>query len=460
MDERSLKDESELALRRLHTQSVERLLPEYISRIDWPTARLQEERTVALRALLSAVVERSPWYRERLQGVDIDALSDTDIAKLPVMTKTDLMDNFDAIVTDGRLNRRLCEDHLDRSPGDHLLGEFQVVASGGSSGQRGVYVYGWDAWTICYASNVRFQARDWSHDPTLATVARIIAVVAAASPTHLSGALSKTFSSGGNGRHLFPVSLPLDEIVAGLNRLQPTVLMGYSSFLPRLALEALAGRLVIGPRRVIALSEPLLPEARQAIGDAWGVPIADGYGMSEGVFAGSCGHGNHLPDDVCIFETVDAEGRPVEPGTLSHRVLVTNLYNHTQPLIRFEVTDEVSVIDRACPCGSSMRLLEDPQGRLDDIFVYENALNVHPHLFRSALGQQRAVIEYQVRQTPRGAAIAIVTSATIDLRPLHRKIVDALETLGLSEPSLTIEIVVAIPRQASGKLKRFIPNPP
>ena len=107
-----------------------------------------------------------------------------------------------------------------------------------------------------------------------------------------------------------------------------------------------------------------------------------------------------------------------------------------------------------------MRLLEDPQGRLDDIFVNENARHVHPHRFRSALGQQRAVIEYQVRQTPRGAAIAIVTSATIDLRPLHRKIVDALETLGLSEPSLTIEIVVAIPRQASGKLKRFIPNPP
>lgn len=151
---------------------------------------------MALRALLSAVVERSPWYRERLQGVDIDALSDTDIAKLPVMTKTDLMDNFDAIVTDGRLNRRLCEDHLDRSPGDHLLGEFQVVASGGSSGQRGVYVYGWDAWTICYASNVRFQAREWSHDPTLATVPRIVAVVAASSPTHISAALTKTFLLG------------------------------------------------------------------------------------------------------------------------------------------------------------------------------------------------------------------------------------------------------------------------
>ena len=426
MDEHSLKEEPELALRQLHAESVERLLPEYVSRIDWPHARLQEGRTAALRALLSAAVDRSPWHRTRLEGLEIGALSDRDIGELPVMTKADLMDNFDAIVTDERLSRQLCEDHLDRSPGTHLLGEFQVVASGGSSGQRGVYVYGWDAWTICYASNVRFQAREWSRDPTLAKIPRIIAVVAASSPTHISAALSKTFSSGGNARHPFPVSLPLNEIVAGLNKLQPTVLMGYSSLLPRLALEAQAGRLVIGPRRVIAISEPLLPEAREAIGDAWGVPVANGYGMSEGVFAGCCSNGNHLPDDVCIFETVDAEGRPVEPGVPSHHVLVTNLYNHTQPLIRFEVTDEVCLSDRACPCGSSMRLLEDPQGRLDDIFVYERALTVHPHLFRSVLGQQRAIIEYQVHQTPKGAAIAIVTTATIDLRPLHHKIVDGL----------------------------------
>jgi phenylacetate-coenzyme A ligase PaaK-like adenylate-forming protein len=197
--------------------------------------------------------------------------------------------------------------------------------------------------------------------------------------------------------------------VAGLNELQPTVLMGYSSFLPRLALEAQSGRLRITPRRVIAISEPLLPEARQVIHETWGAPIANGYGMSEGIFTGCCGHGNHLPDDLCIFEPVDADGRPVGPGELSHRVLVTNLYNHTQPLIRYEVTDQVTLINGTCPCGSSFRRIEDPQGRLDDTFEYADGLSVHPHLFRSALSQQPAVIEYQVRQTRRGATIGIVT---------------------------------------------------
>ena len=118
-------------------------------------------------------VERSPWHRGRLGGLDIASLSEGDIVDLPVMTKTDLMDNFDAIVTDPRLSRQLCEDHLDQNPGDHLLGEFQVVASGGSSGLRGVFAYGWEAWATCYASNIRFQTREWSLDPSLAQVRRV-----------------------------------------------------------------------------------------------------------------------------------------------------------------------------------------------------------------------------------------------------------------------------------------------
>ena len=457
MDDRGSSHDPTQSLRDAHVAAVERLVPNYVSRIDWSLARLEEERSVALRALLDVAVERSSWHGRRLEGIDVSALSARAIVDLPVMTKTDLMDNFDAVVTDTRLTRRLCEEHLDRSPGDHLLGEFQVVASGGSSGTRGVYVYGWDAWATCYASNVRFQTRDWTRDPALAGTPRVIAVVAASSPTHISAALSKTFSSGDNARHLFPVSLPLETIVAGLNDLQPTVLMGYSSFLPRLALEARSGRLRITPRRIVAISEPLGPETRALIHETWDAPVANGYAMSEGIFTGCCGHGIHLPDDLCIFEAVDADGRPVVPGELSHRVLVTNLYNHTQPLIRYEITDQVALIDGPCPCGSSFRRIEDPQGRLDDVFEYADGLSVHPHVFRSALGREPAVLEYEVRQTRRGATVSIVCTAPVDCEALQARITDALGALGLDDPEISIEIVTSLQRQVSGKLKRFVP---
>jgi phenylacetate-coenzyme A ligase PaaK-like adenylate-forming protein len=120
----------------------------------------------------------------------------------------------------------------------------------------------------------------------------------------------------------------------------------------------------------MGIAEPLLPDARAVVQQAWDVPVGSRYGTSEGIFSGFCGYGSHLPDDLCLFEPVGAGDGPVPSGVASQRVYVTYLYNHALPLIRFEVTDEVRVLDRPCPCGSAFRRIADPQGRLDDTFTY------------------------------------------------------------------------------------------
>ena len=76
-----------------HVAELAQQLPGYVARIEWPVARLRQERTVALRALLATAVERSPWHRGRLGGHDIASLSECDIVDLPVMTKTDLLES-------------------------------------------------------------------------------------------------------------------------------------------------------------------------------------------------------------------------------------------------------------------------------------------------------------------------------------------------------------------------------
>jgi phenylacetate-CoA ligase len=447
-------------LRRRHVTDFEAMLPRYEERIGWPAERVREERLRALRALLATAVARSPWHRERLTGVDVRSFSEADVAKLPVMTKSDLMDNFDAIATDRRVTKDLCERHLSAVTADsYLLEEYHVVASGGSSGQRGIFVYGWEAWAICWASMTRFPLRDWASDPALAGVSRIAAVVAASKPTHISAAFRHTFSGSRTREHVIPVSQPLGAIVTSLNRLQPTELVGFSSVLPLLAREALSGRLVISPRRVMGIAEPLLPEARAAVQDAWAVPVGSRYGMSEGIFTGFCGHGSHLPDDLCLFEPVGPDGSAVRPDAASHRVYVTNLYNHALPLIRFEVTDEVRVVDQPCPCGSSFRRMADPQGRLDDTFTYAGPVTIHPHLFRSVLGQDRQIVEYQVRQTQHGADIGIVAEAGFDAGAAGHAIEAALAAAGLEQPHVTVTLQAAVDRQPTGKLKRFVPLP-
>lgn len=262
--------------------------------------------------------------------------------------------------------------------------------------------------------------------------------------------------------HPLPVTLPLDEIVDGLNQIQPHVLMSYPSALLSLAHEAQVGRLRISPRRITVAAEPLLPEIRQAAEQAWGVPVLNVYGASEaGGLGVSCGYGPglHLVDDLVIVEPVDNEGRPVKPGNRSDKLFVTNLFNSTLPLIRDEITDEITLTGEPCPCGSAHRLIEDPQGRLDDTFRYGD-LDVHPLVFRSPLGLQRHIVEYQVHQTSRSADIALRCTGPVDFSALQAEIVAKLATVGLTDAEVMITPVDHLPRQDTGKLKRFIPLEP
>ena len=125
-------------LRRRHMADAAALAPEMIARIGWSADRLAAHRQDRLRALVTSAVARSPWHAERLAGLDVERLDETSLDELPAMTKDDLMDRFDEIVTDERLTLASVNDHLARLPqAGYLLGRYTAVASGGSTGRRG-----------------------------------------------------------------------------------------------------------------------------------------------------------------------------------------------------------------------------------------------------------------------------------------------------------------------------------
>ena len=136
---------------------------------------------------------------------------------------------------------------------------------------------------------------------------------------------------------------------------------------------------------------------------------------------------------------------------------LTNLFNRVLPLIRYELEDEMTFLDEPCPCGSAHRRIDDIQGRLDDVFRYEDSVQVHPHLFRSALGRHRDILEYQVRQTKRGADIAVRCVGALEAAELQREIAAGLTASGLERPSVSIRQVKGLERVGTGKLKRFVP---
>jgi len=442
-------------VRQRHVALFGRLIVSHVQRLRWSAEELRLERRDRLRDLLRVALDRSPWHRRRLTGLDPDGFDEADLGHLPTMTKDDLMANWDEIVTDRRLTLENVEHHLAGLTSDtYLFDEFHAVASGGSSGTRGVYVYGWEPWAVACAGFLRTTFWDGAVAPP-----STIAIVAARHATHMSSAITETFSNPAMKMAPFPISMPMDQIVEGLNACQPAGIIAYASALGMLACEARAGRLRIAPRRILSTSEPLFPEMRHAVEDAFRAPVSNIYGTSEaGPVAIGCWQSAalHLSDDLVIVEPVDLAGRAVGAGVRSDKIYLTAIANPTLPLLRFEMSDQIEFLDRPCPCGSAHRLIADVEGRVDDVFTYDGGVQVHPHVFRSVLCRDRGIVEYQVRQTATGADVVAIGSPS-DPAAIERAMTSELGRLGVNSPVATFRVVGQLERQPTGKMRRFVP---
>jgi phenylacetate-coenzyme A ligase PaaK-like adenylate-forming protein len=444
------------ALRQLHLEDQRRARTEHLARLRWSTTRLQAEQRDRLRALITVASTRSSWHRERLNGIDPEGMEVHDLRQLPTMTKQQVMENFDAIVTEPRLSLHRVETHLASlgTEPNYLLERYQPVVSGGSSGVRGVFVYDWDAWTACFAAGYRYLHRDLRRQPLT------MAVIAAGNAAHISRAILQTFS---DPRSLsidpLPITLPIDRILAALNERNPETILVYPSGLIELVQAARDGRLRISPQAIITGGEPLDPQLRTAAEETFDTTVLNWWLTTEaGPMAIGCGHGPwmHLSEDLMILEPVDENNHAVAPGVRSSKVLVTVLYNHALPLIRYELDDEVTLLDHDCTCGSQHRLITDVQGRHDEVFSYAG-ITVHPHVFRTVLSRQPGIVEYRVKQTPNGAEIEY--RGRIDHAAVTSQLTTALRALDIPDPTITLTNVNGFDRQQTGKVRRFIPLP-
>ena len=115
-------------------------------------------------------------------------------------------------------------------------------------------------------------------------------------------------------------------------------------------------------------------------------------------------------EDIAVYEPVDSGDRPVAPGTRARKLLVTNVVNHVLPLIRYELTDEITMLDEPNPGPWTGRHIADIEGRSDDVFGYDR-VEVHPYVFGRARPSPRGGI---VRRPQTGADITLRYSVPVD----------------------------------------------
>jgi len=334
-------------------------------------SRRQHQR---LGGMIGHARSRSPFYRELYADLPGGV---PDLSMLPPVTKSQLMERFDEVVTDRAVTRGGLEDFAGdpANIGQPFLGRYLVAASSGSTGHPGVFIEDELARVLASIPRIRGGLTNWYG---LQGALRFIrsggryALLDVGGGPH--GALVSTIwaqRENPKRAHAIRFISVLDSLgrqAGELNEFQPQALGGYPSAIGLLAREQAAGRLHIQPLFIVFVGENVTGPARRFIEAAFGCRSYEEYGSTEnGVMAVQCREGwLHYNADWYVLEPVDTGYRPVPAGTRSDTVLVTNLTNRVMPFIRYDQGDCILLKPEPCACGSAFPAMH-VTGRTDDL---------------------------------------------------------------------------------------------
>ncbi len=341
-----------------------------------PQGIAQRQQT-RLAALLEATLRGSSLYRSLWPA---GTTARTPLPQLPPVQRKQLMADFAGWVTDPQLElsalRQFTADPTRIA--QPWLGRYMVWESSGTSGQPGVFVQDLQAMAV----NDALEALRRSPPPK-PLLSSWFDPMGLGERTAFIGAIDGHFASTVSVRRLcainpwlarstrsFSLLDPLPELVEALNAFNPTAIATYPTAAALLADEAARGALRIRPHAIWTGGEYLAPGVRAHITKHLGGAVRNSYGASEFLAMGwECAHGQlHVNADWVILEPVDEHFRPVPAGQPSSSVLLTNLANHVQPLVRYDLGDQVSLHSERCSCGSPLPVLK-VQGRHDEPLV-------------------------------------------------------------------------------------------
>ncbi len=394
------------------------------------------------RARLADLVARtragSPFYRELYRDLPERV---TDVTALPVTDKARLMDRFDDWSTDRAVTRAAVTAHLERPDtiGTRFLGSYLVVTTSGTSGLRGVFVQDERMFRVLTALAVARSATSFLHGwsdwrALLRNGGRTAAIWA--TDGHYAGyataqRLLAERPSRRSRMRILSVHRPLPELVAELAAFRPAILNGYASAIALAAAEQEAGRLRIDPVLVISAAEGLPDEEYARIARAFGATVRDQYACSEfmGLAHGCAARWLHVNADWAVLEPVDERYRPVPPGEPAHTVLLTNLANRVQPVLRYDLGDRVVLRPDPCPCGDPLPAVR-VQGRTGDVLTFaagEGQVRVPPLALATAVDSTPGVHRFQVLQDgPTSVRVRLETADGADAEQVWTAVRTAL----------------------------------
>lgn len=323
---------------------------------------VQNER---LHELVDYVRENSPYLKELYK----DLPEDYTLEDLPVTEKGPLLAHYNDWVTDPEVKEDLVRTYLARDPSDTslLLGKYTALQTSGSTGNPLPMVrddYHNKIHGVLLRQRLFSGMEPGFFDHSRHKMAFVVYISNSAS-SYGSYVKMRRRHPGYEDR-IIAISIMdrIESIVEQLNEFQPEIITAYPPILVMLAEEKEKGNLNIPLKLIVSSSELLTEEAYYRIHDVFGCRILNNYCMTEGgeiSMTCDCPH-LHINHDWIIVEPVDADHQVIRDGeTFSTGILVTDLTNYVQPIIRYYVGDSVRIRKELSDCNN--RPIMDIDGR-------------------------------------------------------------------------------------------------
>jgi len=342
----------------------------------WSLEELKAHQLSALKKLVKHAYANSEYYKNKLDGMGIspeDIISLSDLQKLPIFTKQDLLDNSDKMqIKDGFDKLFYCE-------------------TSGSTGEPFVWYRDseWDSATR--ATILRgyswFNVKPWEKNGYFWGF----------SFDNKSKSKVKVLDFLLNRFRVFSYSdKEIHKFAKKLRRAK--YLEGYSSMIYEIAkiINKNNHTVNFNLKMVKGTSEKIYEKYQDEVMKAFGKKIISEYGAAEtGIIAFECPYGNmHICMENVIVEEIDGDA------------IITNLVSNSLPIIRYKLGDAITLgHDTECACGMKHEVVTNVLGRVGKVIQGTNqtypSLTLY-YVFKNMVIKYDTKLIYQAVQHEKG----------------------------------------------------------
>jgi phenylacetate-CoA ligase len=433
--------------------------------------KLQRSR---LAELVTHARENSSYYREKFRGVAGIEAGSFELTGVPTTTKSEIMENFEESLTVDDIRRGDVEKFFenDENLGKLFLDKYVLSHTSGSQGQPLLIVQQPENLELLFALQAsrgnHEQLNVWTAVKHLIKPARMAAVILKRGFYPSACAFEYLPEGAAQFLEILTVSLTDEDLIERIAQFRPTHLTAYASVLHELARRTEAGELDLKPElvQVVNISERLMPQAREHYAKVFDALVLNDYAMGECLFLTNGCHnsgGMHVNADWAILEVVDENNRPVKDGEKGAKVLLTNLANQVQPILRYEIGDIVTMATEPCGCGSNLPLIEGIDGRDSDMFFIDTEGEkrpLPPAVFEIGLREVLEAREYQIVQEERNSfrvRVEPLPGKTVNHARATELLQEQIEEHGFEgHITVEVEIVEKLEPEGGDKFKRVV----